>query len=479
MQQQPQPQAQPHGPLPTASSAAAGGGLGRGGEDGAASGTGAPHDGGGPGATAGGGPEHHPQRPQHSQHQQPMRQPIPHGMQSYTNQQQQLQQQQQQQQQAVNAYRSAAAGGFPQPFNPSNNPLYAAAGAGAPGMQQTNAAYSQYAPTAQQPQQQMQYTPQQQQMIQQAQQLRLQQLQQQQQQRLAQQQLQQQQQQQQHQQQLQQQQLQQHQQAQLLQQAQGQPPTQLYAQMRPTLTQAQPQQPQALIYQHPQQILQPQLQPPPVGGLHAFPAQQQQPFQNLAQQPAIIPASADPSLFPNPSGSVSPTAPPFDHATIESILQINQHLIRILLEYQSLDPPVAAIESRQYHERLQANLTYLATVADFVLKPQKAKAAGAPGPPALPNLSPVSYPQTLRDRGVSGGTPLMKPSVIGAITMDSRGSSPATIASPSGDGLAAQPGGVQMYNQMHQPLQQQQQPMLHQQQAHALSRSAYPPPNAE
>ncbi|KAJ3276140.1 hypothetical protein HK104_003717 [Borealophlyctis nickersoniae] len=52
---------------------------------------------------------------------------------------------------------------------------------------------------------------------------------------------------------------------------------------------------------------------------------------------------------------------------VETILQINQQLIRVLVECQNRRVTLPDLIS--YKVRFQANLTYLATMADYVFKP--------------------------------------------------------------------------------------------------------------
>lgn len=78
------------------------------------------------------------------------------------------------------------------------------------------------------------------------------------------------------------------------------------------------------------------------------------------------------------------SVPTFSHSTVDSILEINQHLLRILTEFQN-NGWTGQQEQKVYHQRLQTNLTYLATMAD---------AAGndkAFQPPAV-DTTPVVYP---------------------------------------------------------------------------------------
>ncbi|KAI9095891.1 hypothetical protein DFS34DRAFT_594908 [Phlyctochytrium arcticum] len=134
-----------------------------------------------------------------------------------------------------------------------------------------------------------------------------------------------------------------------------------------------------------------------------------QPNEMSVQHPGFVsPSASMASAMPRPSNpssvaSSSPiprpardpgTATQFTHSTIESILKINQHLIKILLDYQNngwTNEP----DYKPYQERLQTNLTYLATVADWVLKAPQRAAVGQ-SPPSLPNMSPVIYPERLQ-----------------------------------------------------------------------------------
>ncbi|KAJ3296347.1 hypothetical protein HDU79_007031 [Rhizoclosmatium sp. JEL0117] len=84
--------------------------------------------------------------------------------------------------------------------------------------------------------------------------------------------------------------------------------------------------------------------------------------------------------------------PNLSHTTVEQILTINSHLIKILSHYQNngwLEEP----EYKIYQARLQSNLTYLATAADYMGKPDPAKLGLLMN---TPNLAPVGYPEKLR-----------------------------------------------------------------------------------
>ncbi|KAI9342844.1 hypothetical protein BDR26DRAFT_858860 [Obelidium mucronatum] len=88
------------------------------------------------------------------------------------------------------------------------------------------------------------------------------------------------------------------------------------------------------------------------------------------------------------------TIPNLTHTTIEQILSINAHIIKILCQYQNygwLEEP----EYKIYQARLQANLTYLATAADYMGKPDPAKLALLINPP---NLAAVGYPEKLKQQ---------------------------------------------------------------------------------
>ncbi|KAJ3413668.1 hypothetical protein HDV05_007736 [Chytridiales sp. JEL 0842] len=83
--------------------------------------------------------------------------------------------------------------------------------------------------------------------------------------------------------------------------------------------------------------------------------------------------------------------PTLSHTTIEQILAINTHLIKILAEYQNngwLEEP----EYKIYQQRLQTNLTYLATAADFAGKPDFAKLNSLA---SQVDINPVQYPLRL------------------------------------------------------------------------------------
>lgn len=75
--------------------------------------------------------------------------------------------------------------------------------------------------------------------------------------------------------------------------------------------------------------------------------------------------------------------PDFSHENVNAILEINTHLLRILVEFQNNG--WAGADQRVYQQRLQTNLTYLATMADSALKESSSVIATAP------SLAPVTY----------------------------------------------------------------------------------------
>ncbi|KAI9350058.1 hypothetical protein DFJ73DRAFT_395395 [Zopfochytrium polystomum] len=80
------------------------------------------------------------------------------------------------------------------------------------------------------------------------------------------------------------------------------------------------------------------------------------------------------------------------HATVEQLLAINTHLIKILVEYQSFgwfEEP----EYKIYHQRLQSNLTYLATAADYLSKPEPSRLTILK---QSVDLTPVKYPSRVK-----------------------------------------------------------------------------------
>ncbi|KAI8845242.1 hypothetical protein BJ741DRAFT_587381 [Chytriomyces cf. hyalinus JEL632] len=85
--------------------------------------------------------------------------------------------------------------------------------------------------------------------------------------------------------------------------------------------------------------------------------------------------------------------PNLTHSTVEQILAINSHLIKVLMQYQNygwLEEP----EYKIYQARLQSNLTFLATAADYMGKPDPSRINSI-----LTNqvsLSPVMYPEKLK-----------------------------------------------------------------------------------
>ncbi|KAJ1327098.1 hypothetical protein BSLG_010445 [Batrachochytrium salamandrivorans] len=81
--------------------------------------------------------------------------------------------------------------------------------------------------------------------------------------------------------------------------------------------------------------------------------------------------------------------PQVNHYTVQSILEINKHLIKILVEYQN-NGWIGEPEQKIYQQRLQTNLTYLATLADAVQKNRPTISAGL-----APDLAPVVYPSKL------------------------------------------------------------------------------------
>ncbi|KAJ2999884.1 hypothetical protein HDV02_001403 [Globomyces sp. JEL0801] len=103
----------------------------------------------------------------------------------------------------------------------------------------------------------------------------------------------------------------------------------------------------------------------------------------------------DQSLIPNlnlNSNSVV-TIPQFSHATIESILEINRNIIRILIEYQN-NGWSGQMEQQmyskvpltlRYQQRLNTNLTFLNTLADALLTDPLPNIK-------IPDLTPVSLP---------------------------------------------------------------------------------------
>ncbi|KAL5032521.1 hypothetical protein RTP6_000609 [Batrachochytrium dendrobatidis] len=81
--------------------------------------------------------------------------------------------------------------------------------------------------------------------------------------------------------------------------------------------------------------------------------------------------------------------PQVNHNIVQSILDINKQLIRILVEYQN-NGWIGEPEQKIYQQRLQTNLTYLATLADAVQKNKPAALAGQ-----TPDISQVDYPSKL------------------------------------------------------------------------------------
>ncbi|KAI8850818.1 hypothetical protein BC829DRAFT_388374, partial [Chytridium lagenaria] len=77
--------------------------------------------------------------------------------------------------------------------------------------------------------------------------------------------------------------------------------------------------------------------------------------------------------------------PHLSYSTVEQILAINTHIIKILIEYQNngwFEEP----EFKIYQQRLQTNLTYLATAADYLGKTGKPLANLSPIPDLSPNV---------------------------------------------------------------------------------------------
>ncbi|KAI9297891.1 hypothetical protein K502DRAFT_346678 [Neoconidiobolus thromboides FSU 785] len=91
--------------------------------------------------------------------------------------------------------------------------------------------------------------------------------------------------------------------------------------------------------------------------------------------------------------------PPLTHSNIQSVLQINEALIALLVDYQNkdwVDDPNFII----YQKRLQTNLTYLASVADHYLNPQNGDDTLKHKIPSVPSrgsrkLSPSSLNEVL------------------------------------------------------------------------------------
>ncbi|TPX64555.1 hypothetical protein SpCBS45565_g05815 [Spizellomyces sp. 'palustris'] len=146
------------------------------------------------------------------------------------------------------------------------------------------------------------------------------------------------------------------------------------------------------------------------------------PQAQIAVPPIVIPKETD------ATAREVPVSPNFSHSTIEKILKINQHLIRILLEYQN-NGWTGEPEYKPYQERLQTNLTYLATVADWVLKAPQGATKGQT-PPALPEMSPVVYPPRLQHLSATNGTS-NKTTITHNDVRSSAQTSPAPVSVPA------------------------------------------------
>ncbi|KAI8817345.1 uncharacterized protein EV422DRAFT_221366 [Fimicolochytrium jonesii] len=171
-------------------------------------------------------------------------------------------------------------------------------------------------------------------------------------------------------------------------------------------------------YSAPQQQ---QQQPPPqqlqqqgmVSQPMSFPQQQRPPMaSNSFQNGSTGQIRAQPGTVQSSPRPTPPAGPPVSQATINQVLEINQHLIHVLLRLQG-HPGADPQEYRRYQERLQTNLTFLATTADHSLKPDKARLI-APAP--IPDLTAVLYPKFMShiplprpDASPSSQDPAFKP----------------------------------------------------------------------
>ncbi|KAJ3238957.1 hypothetical protein HDU81_006772 [Chytriomyces hyalinus] len=137
--------------------------------------------------------------------------------------------------------------------------------------------------------------------------------------------------------------------------------------------------------------------------------------------------------------------PNLTHSTVEQILAINSHLIKVLMQYQNygwLEEP----EYKIYQARLQSNLTFLATAADYMGKPDPSRINSI-----LTNqvsLSPVMYPEKLKQMRkattASASTsskmdPKSKPANGGLPTMVVDTNVPDVVGDASGIGLDYKP----------------------------------------
>ncbi|KAI8811234.1 hypothetical protein BJ742DRAFT_156000 [Cladochytrium replicatum] len=114
--------------------------------------------------------------------------------------------------------------------------------------------------------------------------------------------------------------------------------------------------------------------------------------------PASMPAALSKPLAAAQAATEKPVngplvyVPQLSHATVQTVLDINFQLLRVLLEYQNngwINEP----EHKIYRKRLQDNLSYLNGAAESARLQQLGHLL--PNLPPKPDLTPVDYPEKL------------------------------------------------------------------------------------
>ncbi|KAJ3100044.1 hypothetical protein HDU97_002528 [Phlyctochytrium planicorne] len=104
--------------------------------------------------------------------------------------------------------------------------------------------------------------------------------------------------------------------------------------------------------------------------------------------------------------------PHLSYSTVEQILAINTHIIKILIEYQN-NGWFEEQEYKIYQQRLQTNLTYLATAADLLGKPGKPEISKLAHLKPPPDMGPVVYPQKLLAKAsASASASTLQPALV-------------------------------------------------------------------
>ncbi|TPX43495.1 hypothetical protein SeMB42_g04695 [Synchytrium endobioticum] len=179
---------------------------------------------------------------------------------------------------------------------------------------------------------------------------------------------------------------------------------------------------------------------------------------------SIVPTTGPPDAFkPHPASAKSTAEqrapgwarkplvaiPEFNHSTIQTVLDINKQLIKILIDYQNYGW-FQEQEFKMYQARLQSNIAYLVAAQDFL------DCRATPTNLATPDLSPVVIPIRLqKNQGKQASNPAtvnksMKPDTVsninGAAPASTNISTEAILASINPPAMVRDPNPTNQLN---------------------------------